>query len=76
MEEGQRVRSLWALKVTVAQKRGAGRREAFRKVVGDCYHNAVCWMRDNISEVEAVIEAHINDEPKVELEDVFTGEDR
>ena len=66
-EELDEVPCVWTLNVTIMVK--GKRSSVFRKNVGDCYHNAVHWMHGNIDEIEAVINKHIDDEPKVELED-------
>jgi hypothetical protein len=63
-------RARWAIRIVLANKQ-----QVFYQNIGDCYHNAVWWMHEHIPEIEAVLEEHINDEPRVILEDVFVSED-
>ena len=60
----------WAIRIVLADKR-----QVFYQNIGECYHNAVWWMHHHIPEIEAVLEKHIDDEPRVVLEDVFVSED-
>jgi hypothetical protein len=59
----------WAIRIL------AKGQQVYYKNLGDSYHSAVWWLRENIPEVEAVLEQHIDDQPQVLLEDVFVSED-
>lgn len=62
--------ALWAIRIVLADKQ-----QVFCQNIGDGYHNAVWWMFQHIPEIEAVLNEHINDQPRVILEDVFVSED-
>lgn len=63
--------SLWSLRVMLGNKRIVYRREEGNS----CYNNIVFWMYDHIREIEAILERHVNDQPKVIIEDVFVSAD-
>jgi hypothetical protein len=62
--------SCWAIRVVLSNGK-----QVFYQNIGENYNNAVLWMYENIHHVEAVLEQHIDDQPRVILEDVFVSED-
>lgn len=42
----------------------------FQKIVADNIHNACWWMQENAEFIDNLWQEHINDEPRIQMEDV------
>ncbi len=43
----------------------------FSKIVAENVHNACWWMQENADLVQSLWEKHINESPRIEIEDVI-----
>lgn len=64
MSDTPEFHSNWAIRVVLENGK-----QVFYQNIGESYHNACFWMYENIAAVEAVLEKHINNFPKIVLED-------
>lgn len=54
------------IEVRLVTKKGV----VFSARVGECLHNACHWMQENAEMLQELWDEHINDEPKITMEDV------